>query len=91
MIFTSPHPPAEFPDIPFTPFVLKHAGELSDKPARIDGSPRRTLTYRQLNDALKRVAVGLSHRGFVKGDLLAICSTESVIIDMNTAEDVGRA
>ena len=74
MIFTSPHPPADIPDIPFTPFVLKHAGKLSDKPALIDGPSGRTLTYGQLNDAVKKVAVGLSHRGFGKGDVLAICS-----------------
>ncbi len=74
MIFTSPYPTANIPDIPFTHFVLKHAGELSDKPALIDGPSGRTLTYGQLNDAVKRVAVGLSLRGFGKGDVLAICS-----------------
>jgi acyl-CoA synthetase (AMP-forming)/AMP-acid ligase II len=74
MIFTSPYLPAEIPDVPFTPFVLRHAESLADKPALIDGASGRTLTFGQLVRAVDRVAVGLSQRGFAKGDVLAICS-----------------
>lgn len=74
MIFTSPHPPAGIPDIPFSPFVLKHAEKNPEKPALIDGPSGRTVTYRQLSDAVRRVASGLAGRGFKKGDVFAICS-----------------
>ena len=45
MIFRSPYPDVATPDIAVTPFVLRHAERLADKPALIDGSTGRTLTY----------------------------------------------
>ena len=37
MIFRSPYPDVAIPDVPLTPFVLRHAERLADKPALIDG------------------------------------------------------
>ena len=45
MIFRSPYPDVAIPDVPLTPFILRHAERLADKPALIDGSSGRTLTY----------------------------------------------
>jgi acyl-CoA synthetase (AMP-forming)/AMP-acid ligase II len=62
------------PEIPVTEYVLQHAARLGDKPALIDGPSGRTLTYRQLDDAVRRAATGLARRGFRAGDVLAIYS-----------------
>ena len=71
MIFRSPYPDVAIPDVPLTPFVLRHAERLANKPALIDGASGRTLTYGQLADGVRRVAVGLARRGFRKGDVFA--------------------
>lgn len=74
MIFRSPYPGVEVPDVPLSEFVLARADELGDKPALIDGASGRTLTYRGLAEAARRAAAGLTERGFEKGDVLAIYS-----------------
>jgi acyl-CoA synthetase (AMP-forming)/AMP-acid ligase II len=74
MIFRSPFPDVSIPEVPFAPFVLRHAERLAEKPALIDGVTGRTYTYGQVNDAVRRVAASLSRRGFGKGDVLALYS-----------------
>ena len=44
MIYRSPLPDVEIPDVPLTPFVLKRAASLGAKPAFVDGASGRTLT-----------------------------------------------
>lgn len=74
MIYRSPYPEVEIPDVPLTPFVLRHAERLATKPALIDGPSGRTLTYRELAEGVRRVASGLARRGFRQGDVFAtIC------------------
>ncbi len=51
MIFRSPYNDVAIPEIPLTQAVLRRAEELADKPALIDGTANRTLTYGQLSDA----------------------------------------
>jgi acyl-CoA synthetase (AMP-forming)/AMP-acid ligase II len=53
---------------------MHRAQELGDKPALIDGPTGRTLTYKQLADAISIVAYNLSQRGFRKGDVCGILS-----------------
>src|SRR3954454_21108685 len=74
MIFRSPFPDVQIPEVSLTALVLQQAGRLGDKPALIDGSTGRTLTYGQFEELVRRLAVGLSARGFGKGDVLAIYS-----------------
>jgi len=74
MIHRSPHPDIVIPDTAFTPFVMRNAERLANKPALIDGPTGRTLTYGQLAGAIRRAAVGLTARGFKKGDVFAIYS-----------------
>jgi acyl-CoA synthetase (AMP-forming)/AMP-acid ligase II len=71
VIFRSPYPDVGIPDVPLTPFILRHAERLANKPALIDGPSGRTLTYGQLADGVRRVASGLARRGFRKGDVFA--------------------
>src|SRR4051812_35820453 len=73
-IFRGPWPDVEIPDVPLPAFVLGPAAEYPDRPALIDAPTGRTITYRQLADGIRRTAVGLSRRGFGKGDVLAIVS-----------------
>ncbi len=72
MIHSSPLADVEIPDVSLTTFVLGHSAALGDKPAIIDGPTGRTLTYRQLDDAVRRLAGGLVALGFGKGDVLAL-------------------
>jgi acyl-CoA synthetase (AMP-forming)/AMP-acid ligase II len=74
MIVKSSSPPVGIPRVPITDYVLRHAERLGDKPAIIDGPSGRTLTYRQLVEAVRRAATGLARRGFRRGDVLAIYS-----------------
>jgi acyl-CoA synthetase (AMP-forming)/AMP-acid ligase II len=74
MIYRSPLPDIEIPDVPLTPFVLRRAADLGAKPAFVDGASGRTLTYGELADGVHRVASGLARRGFRKGDVFAICA-----------------
>lgn len=71
MIFHSPYPDVEIPDIPLATFILRHGTRLATKPALIDGSSGRVLTYGQLADGVHRVASGLARRGFRRGDIFA--------------------
>jgi acyl-CoA synthetase (AMP-forming)/AMP-acid ligase II len=75
VIFRSPFPDVEIPDVPFAPFVLRHAERLAEKPALIDGVTGRAYTYQQARDAVYRCAAGLARRGFRQGDVLALYST----------------
>jgi acyl-CoA synthetase (AMP-forming)/AMP-acid ligase II len=67
----SPFPDVEIPDVALTDFVLARAGELGEKPALIDAPSGRTITYAQLAESVRAVAVGLTERGFGKGDVFA--------------------
>ena len=72
MIFASPLPDVEIPDVPLTDYVLARAAEVGNKPALIDGPTGRTLTYAQLAGAVRSLAGGLVEHGFAKGDVLAL-------------------
>jgi acyl-CoA synthetase (AMP-forming)/AMP-acid ligase II len=67
-------PDIAIPDVTITDYVFRHATRLASKPALIDAPTGRTLTYGQLVEGARRVATGLSRRGFGKGDVLAIYS-----------------
>ncbi|HKP72618.1 MAG TPA: 4-coumarate--CoA ligase family protein [Pyrinomonadaceae bacterium] len=74
MIFRSPYPEIEIPDVPLTPFVLARARSLGDKPALIDAVTGRAVSYRELVESVERVAASLAARGLEKGDVFAIYS-----------------
>jgi acyl-CoA synthetase (AMP-forming)/AMP-acid ligase II len=75
MIFKSPYPDIEIPEVPIASFILEHAARFADRPALIEGRIGLTLTYAQLLEAVDRTAAGLFARGFCKGDVFAIhCS-----------------
>ncbi len=73
MIYSGGELGAEVPDVDVTSFVLRRAGELGEKPALIDGSSGRALSYAELERSVRSFAAGLAARGFGKGDTFAIC------------------
>jgi acyl-CoA synthetase (AMP-forming)/AMP-acid ligase II len=74
MIFRSPFPEVEIPDVPLSEFVFRRAAERAEKPALIDGVSGRVLTYAQLTGAVRAAAAGLARCGFARGDVLALYS-----------------
>src|ERR1700682_3472846 len=72
MIFKSPYSDIEIPEVPVVSFILERAAQFAAKPALIDGSSGRTLTYEQLVSAMDRTSASLAARGFRKGDVFAI-------------------
>jgi acyl-CoA synthetase (AMP-forming)/AMP-acid ligase II len=74
MIFRAPGPPVAVPEVALTPFLLERADERGGKPAFVDGTSGRTLTYHGWADGVRRVATGLAARGFRKRDVFAIYS-----------------
>ena len=77
MIIKSPYPDISIPEIAFTPFIFQKASELGDKPALIDSSTGRIVTYAELWDSISRVAASLQKRGFGKGDVFGILSSNN--------------
>ena len=72
MIFTSPLPPVRVPTTPLTPYILERASQRAGKTAFVDGATGRTMTYGELDDAVRRLAGGWSTGGLAKGDVVAI-------------------
>src|SRR5260370_9955305 len=75
MIFSGPYDDVTIPEVSLTDFILKSNPELKDKRALIDGPTGRSLTYGQLEDEVRRTAASLAKRGFKKGDVFGILST----------------
>ena len=72
MIFKSPYPDIEIPEVPIVSFILERAAQFTGKPALIDGSNGRILTYEELARETDQTAASLAGRGFRKGDVFAI-------------------
>src|SRR5207237_5289570 len=56
----------------------QRAQELGSKPAFIDETNGRILTFSELAESVVRVSSGLVRRGFAKGDVLAICTPNAL-------------
>jgi acyl-CoA synthetase (AMP-forming)/AMP-acid ligase II len=75
MIFRGPYPDVSIPEVSITDFIFQTTAKFRDKPALIDGPTGRTLTYGQFEDAVRRTAASLDRKGFGKGDVFGIFST----------------
>ncbi len=73
-ILRSRFPDVEIPDVSLADYVFEHIEAFLDYPALIDGPTRRVVTYRDLRSLIRKVAAGLTARGFGKGDALCIYS-----------------
>jgi acyl-CoA synthetase (AMP-forming)/AMP-acid ligase II len=74
VIFRSPYPDVDIPEVSLPAFVLAGAAALGNKPALIDGPTGRTISYAELVRAVRQAAASLARRGFRKGDVFAIYS-----------------
>jgi acyl-CoA synthetase (AMP-forming)/AMP-acid ligase II len=72
MIFASRFPDVAIPDMPYHTLVLHNAAKVPDKPAFIDGTSGRTLTFGDVESGARRIASSLVRRGFRKRDVFAI-------------------
>jgi acyl-CoA synthetase (AMP-forming)/AMP-acid ligase II len=72
MIFTSPYPDIDVPDVALTDFVLERSAEYGDKPALVDGPTGRAYTHAQAARAIRAAAGALAARGVGKGDVVAL-------------------
>lgn len=73
MIYRSPHPEVDIPDVRLDQHVLEDFDRNPDRAALIDGTSGRTVTYARLRADIARTAAGLAARGFGRGDVFAIC------------------
>ena len=89
MIFRSPYPDVTIPDSPVTPFVLRRAAELAEKPALIDAASGSTMSFGELATGIRRAAGGLAARGFGKGDVLAIYSPNTTLLGRGRSASTG--
>jgi len=74
MLFKSPYPDVEIPDIDLTTYFLSRIKEFGNKTAVINGITGQSYSYEQLGAAIKKAAFGLYRRGMKKGDVFAIYS-----------------
>jgi acyl-CoA synthetase (AMP-forming)/AMP-acid ligase II len=75
-ILRSPYADVEIPDVGLTAFVLEHAAGYGDRPALIDGPSGRTLSYVELDAAVRRCAVGFAARGLRVGEVVVAVQSE---------------
>jgi acyl-CoA synthetase (AMP-forming)/AMP-acid ligase II len=78
MIFRSPYPDVAIPEMPLTPFVLRHAARLADKPALIDSFTGRMMTHGQFAGEVQRAAAGLAASGYRKGDVFGMLAPNCI-------------
>lgn len=74
MIWRSPYPDIDIPDISLAECILSRAERMGEKAALIDGVSGRVITYADLIHSVRHVAAALSERGFRQGDVLAVYS-----------------
>ena len=74
MIIKSPYPDIAIPEVALSKFVLQDAAKRGDKPAIIEATTGRIVTYAELVDSIRRATLNLAKRGFKKGEVFAILS-----------------
>jgi acyl-CoA synthetase (AMP-forming)/AMP-acid ligase II len=72
VVFRSPYPDVEIPDIALPDFVFERAATFGDKPALIDGPTGRAISYTQLVERTRRCAAGLRARGLRPGEVVGV-------------------
>jgi acyl-CoA synthetase (AMP-forming)/AMP-acid ligase II len=78
MIFRGPYPDVVIPEVPLTDFIFASTRNFKEKTALVDGVTGRSITYAEFENAVRRVAGSLARKGFKKGDVFAIFSTNCI-------------
>ncbi|USX50502.1 4-coumarate--CoA ligase family protein [Lentzea sp. HUAS12] len=74
MVFRSPFPDVEIPDVSLHQLLFGDIADRADRVALIDGMSGAEMTYGQLAGAIDRMAAALAARGIGKGDVVGILS-----------------
>ena len=77
MIYTSPEPDIEIPDLTLSEYVIGGAAARGDHPAFIDGASGRVTTYGDFAAKVDAVAALLQSRGIVKGSVVGLVGPNS--------------
>ena len=77
MIYRSPEPDIEIPDVTLTEHVLGGAAERGDHPAFIDEASGDVTTYAEFAARVDAVAALLQSRGIVKGSVVGLVGPNS--------------
>jgi acyl-CoA synthetase (AMP-forming)/AMP-acid ligase II len=77
VIYRSPEPDIEIPDLSMPEYVMDGAAARGDHPAFIDGATGETTTYAEFAIKVDSVAAALQGRGIGKGDVVALVGPNS--------------
>jgi acyl-CoA synthetase (AMP-forming)/AMP-acid ligase II len=77
LIYRSPEPDIEIPDLATPEYVLGEAAARGDHPAFIDSATGETTTYAEVAAKVDAVAAALQARGIGKGDVIALIGPNS--------------
>jgi acyl-CoA synthetase (AMP-forming)/AMP-acid ligase II len=77
VIYRSPQPDIEIPDLSLADYVLGGARDRGDHPALIDGASDEVTTYAELADRVDEVAAWLQGQGIAKGDVVGLVGPNS--------------
>lgn len=77
MPIRSPYPDVEIPDVSLYDFLFGNSGDRADAPAFLDGATGAALTFREVHDAVLRLAAALAGRGIGAGDVVGIVAPNS--------------
>ncbi len=77
MIYRSPEPDIEIPDLAMPEYVLGGAAARGDRPAFIDTMSGETTTYAEVAAKVDAVAAALQARGIGRGDVVALIGPNS--------------
>ncbi|KAG6590952.1 4-coumarate-CoA ligase [Phytophthora cinnamomi] len=74
IVHESPHPDVEFPDKTIWDIVTDQLSANADKPAFIDGITHERVTFKQLHERARKLAISLAKDGVKKGDAVIVHS-----------------
>jgi acyl-CoA synthetase (AMP-forming)/AMP-acid ligase II len=74
MLYRSPYPDIEVPNVNLTEQVFRLSSSMLDAIAVADGLTGRTITYRSMFEQIRQTAAGLAARGLKKGDVVSLWS-----------------
>ena len=73
----SPYPDVEIPEVSLFDFLFGDFGERADSPAFLDGGSGASISFRELEGMVEKIAAALAERGVVAGDVVGILSPNS--------------
>ncbi len=77
MIYRSPTPDIEIPDVSLSEHVIGGAAARGDRPAFIDGPSGKVTSYAQVAAKVDAVAAALQGQGIARGDVVALIGPNS--------------